>query len=99
MPKGPYLYVNDRNAPGRYDMVIMSDTWNIGAMYTEPWWDSCWNADYLLDRKNAEILTSPPTGVCHAGAGRIILAANGVLMVFDMLNGRNDYIAETGERI
>ena len=99
MPKGDYLYVNDRNAPSRYDMTIISDSWNIGAMFTEPWHNACNSASYRLDRVNADLLTSPPTGTCNEAAGRIILGANGVIMVFDSSFGRMDFNAETGKQL
>jgi hypothetical protein len=84
-PIGDYLFFNDRHAPVRYDRVLG---------WQKPFEDLCSHRDFEF-RSSLEYLRSPVTG----GGDRIVVGANGVLHVFDDRLGRNDYNAETLEKI
>ena len=80
-----FLYFNDRHAPVRYDRALG---------WEKPFDDGCNHEDFNFST-STDYLRSPFSD----GGNRVVAGANGVLHVFDAVQGRMDFNAETLEKI
>jgi len=100
-PSGDYWYINDRNAPVRYDKQIETTD--------QVWNHNCSNTQITLSAQSLDDLPAAPSVQCQGkrqvygiegtGRGRVVMSGNGVLAVFDSSLGRMDFSASTGCRL
>jgi hypothetical protein len=89
-PSGDYLYINDRNAPVRYDrrgagIPVSISARSLGDIAAAPATQCQGN--------------NPVYGVEGTGRGRIVISGNNVLSIFDSDLGRMDFSASNGCRL
>jgi hypothetical protein len=97
MPSGKYWYINDRNAPVRFDKQIEETD--------QAWNHNCSNTRITLSAQSLNDLHAAPAVQCQpkkarygvegTGRGRVVLGGNGVLAVFDSDLGRMDFSASS----
>ena len=96
-PSGDYWYINDRNAPVRYDKQVEESD--------QAWNHNCGSIPITLSAQSLDDLLAAPSTLCQGKRpqhgiegverGRLVIGGNNVLAVFDSSLGRMDFDAAT----